>query len=30
MILSMNDEGLPLGMIAKISKTEEEYILQVI
>ena len=30
MILSMNDEELPLSMIAKISKTTEEYVLQII
>lgn len=30
MILSMNEEGLPLSMIAKISKTDEEFVRQVI
>jgi predicted transposase/invertase (TIGR01784 family) len=30
MILSMNEEGIPLSMIAKISKTDEEFVRQTI
>ncbi|MFZ4427716.1 MAG: hypothetical protein ACOYOO_11205 [Saprospiraceae bacterium] len=30
MILSINEEGIPLGMIAKISKTDEERVIQII